>query len=315
MPPKKQSSKRWDPPGLGYSLKRGSSRNVVMVEHEVKNLDWEQWYLIRSDAHWDNPDSKWGLMKDHLDEAVKRKAGVIDAGDLFCAMQGKYDPRSSKSHLRPEHQRDDYLDGLVQTAADWHEPYAWHWVAQGRGNHEQSIKKRHETDLLERLSARLKDRTGAPFPVTGYTGWVRFLFRVHKTQRHSKTLWHMHGYGGGGPVTLDTIQRNRQMTYVDADIIVSGHTHHPWYIPGTRIVLSQSGGVYHRKMLAIKCGTYKEEYRDGAGGWHVETGKPPKPTGGAWWLRFFVRRREQPESGRLKKRENEIGMEIREAVS
>jgi hypothetical protein len=31
--------------------------------------------------------------------------------------------------------------------------------------------------------------------------------------------------------------------------------------------------------------TYKEEYGAGEGGWHIETGKPPKPLG-AWWLRF-----------------------------
>jgi hypothetical protein len=31
---------------------------------------------------------------------------------------------------------------------------------------------------------------------------------------------------------------------------------------------------------------YKDEYRDGAGGWAVEKGHPPKPTGCAW-LRFI----------------------------
>ena len=33
--------------------------------------------------------------------------------------------------------------------------------------------------------------------------------------------------------------------------------------------------------------TYKEEYIDGYGGWHVERGAAPKPIG-AVWLRLFV---------------------------
>jgi hypothetical protein len=28
--------------------------------------------------------------------------------------------------------------------------------------------------------------------------------------------------------------------------------------------------------------TYKEEYGDGSGGYHIEKGRPPKPLGGAW---------------------------------
>ena len=36
----------------------------------------------------------------------------------------KYDPRSNKSDLKPEHKKGDYLDALVKTAADFYGPYA-----------------------------------------------------------------------------------------------------------------------------------------------------------------------------------------------
>lgn len=84
--------------------------NVVHVQCDIKGEQWEQHFLLRSDAHHDNPKSDRSLELKHLQEAVGYDAGVIDCGDLFCAMQGKYDKRSSKSDIRPEHQAGDYLD-------------------------------------------------------------------------------------------------------------------------------------------------------------------------------------------------------------
>ena len=122
---------------------------------------WEQWFLLTSDRHWDNPKSNWDLQKEHMDEALKRGAGIIDCGDFFCAMQGKYDPRSSKDDLRPEHQGSNYLDSLVNTAADFFEPYAKNLIMIARGNHEAAILKRQETDLIERLVSVLNYRTSS----------------------------------------------------------------------------------------------------------------------------------------------------------
>ncbi|NBW21525.1 MAG: hypothetical protein EBR82_77560 [Caulobacteraceae bacterium] len=60
-------------------------------------------FFLLSDLHWDNPHCDRELLKKHLDAAVKRDAGVFIFGDLFCAMQGKYDPRGNKEGIRPEH--------------------------------------------------------------------------------------------------------------------------------------------------------------------------------------------------------------------
>lgn len=295
---------------MTFEAKTTVTPNVVRVNHEVSDANWEQFYLLRSDAHWDNPDSNWEMQKAHLDEAVKRNAGVLDFGDLFCAMQGKYDKRSDKSKVRPEHQSNDYLDALVTTAADFYEPYAHLWVMQGVGNHEASILSRLETCLISRWAQVLRDRTDAPVPVTGYTGWVTFRFKV-STQHHRKVLWHTHGYGGGGPVTKDMIQRNRMLAYVEnADIIVSGHTHDQWVTKDMRIRLNSHDKVEQVPCVVIKCPTYKDEYKTGVGGWHIATGKPPKPNG-AYWLRFFVGRVADPTG--VHKTKQAIKFEIREA--
>jgi hypothetical protein len=111
--------------------------NVHVVRCDIKSqTSWDQWFLLRSDAHHDNPDCDREMEYKHLDQAMQRGAGILDAGDLFCAMQGKYDRRSDKSKVRPEHQCGDYLDALVRTAAEDYAPYAKNWILMGQGNHE-----------------------------------------------------------------------------------------------------------------------------------------------------------------------------------
>jgi hypothetical protein len=591
-----------------FSLEKGVSPNVVNVK--IKSQPNEpHWFLLRSDAHHDNPHCDRDLEKKHLDEALECGAGILDCGDLFCAMQGKYDRRACKSSLRPEHQTGEYLDALVNTAADFYQPYAKNWICFGQGNHEcvdaetevltkrgwvpipdvtmtdtvaslhpldgvvtwakptrlhvyphngkmvevdgrgsnmlltenhrvayrsqvsnelryrpakdvfepsgtcavipvsglsgnpeyvlsddelalaawvlsdgsipktegsnttyiyqskqdnilkirslldkigleyveqvrsdrplprgvktmlnqhvfavksrlhylvgvgkkrvlpewvsslsdrqfnvflqsyidgdgtrrkepnqtataiygtkamldslnvecathgirssviwrqvsegkghyvlnvawrgsirikacsaktvdfvgnvycltthsgnffmrrkglicvtgnSAILKNHETNLTERLAQSLREKTKAACPVTGYTGWIRFQFDIGG-RRTSRTLWHMHGYGGGGPVTVDNIQAQRQNAYIEgADFMWSGHVHERWVREFSKVGLSNDGEVKQRSLWYIKSATYKSEYGSGSGGWHVETGKPPKPLG-AWWLKL-----------------------------
>lgn len=584
--------------------------NVAVVRMKARNAkDWEQWFLLRSDAHHDNPHCLQDLELEHLELARERGAGVIDAGDLFCAMQGKYDKRASKSCLRPEHQVDDYLDALVRTAADFYQPFAHNFVVIADGNHEclspdhdvlsrdgwrpiaeisesdevamlhpttleliwsrpvrthryeysgemihishrssdmlvtpnhriaylsqgsgslmyaeagdlrsdggqvfkvpasgtedlpdadieddwirlaawlltdgtiksaveiyqskpetverirclldslgltynhrvsesktteimgvplkskprdqhtfrlrrdelpdwldlakgrlpewasrlserqsdlflnelilgdgsrhpsartammlygtlefleavqawgvtrgyrcmlssrkrngehaywclnitkrafisvhgryatrvpytgdvhclttpagnfiarrngkvfvtgnSAIKKRHETDLNERLVSVLNDRTGSRIQHGGYTGWVRFKWERGK-QRGSVRLWYGHGWGGGGPVTSGTIQSaNRMPMMVEgADIMLSGHVHEAVTVEKCRVYLNDADEVCTKAISTVISPTYKDEYGTGEGGWHIETGKAPKPLG-AWWLRFY----------------------------
>ena len=46
--------------------------------------------------------------------------------------------------------------------------------------------------------------------------------------------------------------------------------------------MNQKGVLYQRTQYHVRLPTYKNEYKDGYGGWHIETGKPPKPIGGMW---------------------------------
>jgi len=235
-----------------------------------------------ADEHWDNPQCKWDLLKRHHEEARERNAPILKFGDLFCAMQGSWDPRKSKSKLRPEHQVDNYLDALVETGVDWYEPWMDLIALVCPGNHEESIVKRHETDLIDRFCQRLQDRGGV-CRRGGYGGYVKFQVRVHGTKNSSLKMYYHHGFGGGGPVTKGTIDFNRYSEMAEADIYVAGHVHRKNLNEQRRWRLTEQNVVKQRRIHYVRVGTYKDEADDCfSGGYHNQRGRGPRPLGGYW---------------------------------
>jgi len=238
--------------------------------------------LLLSDLHWDNPKCNRDLLRKHLEEAAKENCDVLLNGDTFCLMQGAYDPRKAKSDIRPEHNVNNYLDAVIETAVTWFRPYAHLIKVVGYGNHETSILKRQETDVVARFVEGL-NRVGGDAHLGGYGGWVVFTFgRTQGTKLSYKLKYH-HGYGGGGPVTKGSIQFNRMSTYIEnADLIWMGHVHEDQELIYTVERINSSNKVSLRDILMVRTATYKDEYDKGAGGWHIERGAPPKPVGGRW---------------------------------
>lgn len=277
--------------------------NIHRINITLDRVGDTQYVLCQTDVHWDNPKCDRDTFIRHLEEARDRDAPILDNGDFFCAMQGKWDKRANKDDLRPEHQNARYLDSLVETAATSLEPYKDLLTVRGRGNHEQAIVKRHETDLIDRLVERLRAHGAANVHAGGYSGFVVFRIRYSGTRTKPFKMFYHHGHGGGGPVTRGVIQTNRQAVYLaDADLVWTGHTHDSWQVPIARVRLNQDcTAVEHTRQTHFRGAGYKEEYGSGYGGWHVERGGAPKPVG-ATWLTF------------TQVKDREVCVEVREAL-
>jgi hypothetical protein len=176
----------------------------------------------------------------------------------------------------------------VQTATEFYGPYADLFTVIGRGNHDTNIATRHGTDLISNLVYALNTRHSGQCFAGGYGGWVRFQFVIQTTVRQTLLLKYFHGGGGGGPVTRGVIDTNRQAVYLpDADIVANGHTHDMYVVPIKRERLSAAGTVEHDIVWYLRTSTYKDEYGDGFGGWHVEKKGAPKPLGCIWGRLFY----------------------------
>jgi hypothetical protein len=240
-----------------------------------------------SDIHWDNPKCDWNLLKHDLDFCLKNEIPIMFNGDTFCLMQGAYDPRKMKGDIRPEHNNARYFDSIIETAVDFFLPYANLMTVVGYGNHETSIIKRQETDVIQRFVTLLNYKAGSNVMTGGYGGWliVNQLVKASSNATQATKIKYFHGSGGGGLVTKGALNLTRAMEmYEGYDVFTMGHIHENSARNDVRdsINFHPSKGYYfnHKQIHSMITGTYKEEYIDGLYGWHVERGAPMKPVGG-----------------------------------
>lgn len=260
-----------------FTIER-KQRNVHVIR-----LSEKRDILLISDLHWDNPKCDRALLKSHLDEAVKRNAIILINGDAMCLMQGKFDPRGTKKDVRPEHNKGNYLDLVIEDFAEYMVPYAHHLGVIGYGNHETNIIKRLETDPLQRAVDLMNYKAGSNVQTGGYGGWVVFSFSLESNRRASFKIKYFHGSGGGGVVTKGTINHQRLDTMIsDADCIWGAHIHDQWVMSVMVEELNNTYSVEQKEVVHIQTPSYKNEYDDGNSGWHIERGAPPKPLGGYW---------------------------------
>lgn len=236
--------------------------------------------LLISDLHWDSMQCDRELLKRDLDKAVQDDALIFIFGDLFDAMQGKWDKRASVESFRPEHRTGQYLDSLVDTAAEWFLPYKDNLALISPGNHETSIQKHHETNLTERLVAILRHEKSR-VELGTYWGYVMCVMNmdVDRKKTAASVIHYHHGYGGGGEVTRGGIDHSRTRGQYDADVFVSGHIHRRNMDENIITRLTKQGNVRQQRQIFLRCSAYKNEI----GGWHAEKGRAARPLGG-WWL-------------------------------
>mgnify|MGYP003132253254 FL=1 len=237
---------------------------------------------ILSDLHWDNPHCNRELLKAHLDYCLEHNIPVFINGDMFCLMQGKGDRRGNKSDVRPEHAFNNYFDSIIKTAVDWFTPYAHIIKLIGYGNHETSIIKHQETDIIARFVDLLNYKCNSNVLTGGYGGWIWFAYRNGNMRKGIK-MKYFHGAGGGGAVTKGAINLTRALAMYEAEIFTMGHIHENAARTDAKEILqfSKKGcEIKHQYIHSMITGTYKDEYSIGNSGFHIEKGRPIKILGG-----------------------------------
>ena len=239
-----------------------------------------------SDVHIDNPKCQRELFFTNLKKAQEKKADVFILGDLFCLMQGKFDPRRSKKDIRPEHNRGDYLDAVVNDTAELLLPYIDVIKFISLGNHETAVLKNLETNVTERLVTILNHQGGQIHTGT-YGGfiWIQSYYGNDKSLYVPKKIFYYHGKWGG-QVTKGVLGAGRMAQAIpDADMVITGHTHDHWSFTIPRYRLKQTGELITDEQVHLKCGTYKDEQTT-MDGWFAERIFIPKSFN-MWWVNLY----------------------------
>lgn len=256
------------------------NKNYFRFSFKTKSSKADINILTISDVHFDNIKCNRKLLKSHLDMIVELNGYITITGDLLCLMQGKYDPRSSKSALMAEHIGGNYIEKVIEDAVDFFAPYAKHILLISKGNHETSVSSRMEFDVLKYFIEKLNAKSGANVKLGEYSGYFQVEIDVNDYRRTVNFGYH-HG-AWGGVVSKGTQGANRfGLIYPDADVFFTGHTHDGWVLAVPRLRLkAQQEKMIVENQWHVKTGTYKEEFEDGKG-WAVERIVMPKFLGGA----------------------------------
>jgi hypothetical protein len=246
-----------------------------------RRADWEHWLLILSDVHFDSVKCDRELLTKHLDQAKERCASIISTGDFFDLMQGKLDPRQAKDELREEYMGGDYLDLVIDDAAEFLRPYAPYFLMMGDGNHETSVRRRVETCPTSRLLQALCGGTKHKIKHGHYAGWLQMQFKGESRAFFTINLHYHHGSGLKSKVS----HHRRGMICPDAHIMTYGHYHECWFDMLARYRIDHCGVIRQDKQLHLGIPGYKDDVKEGAGGWAIEKNLAPQPRG-AWWVRF-----------------------------
>lgn len=257
-----------------------TKKNDALVFEHLFEGGWSQRYLFISDLHFDSKKCDRDLLKKLLDEAKETNAKILIFGDIFDAMGGKFDPRTTKADIRPEYNTGTYYTDIVKDAAKFLRPYADYIALIADGNHETSYRLRHEGCLLDNLRYML-DPTETKIHRGKYNGFIKFKNEhVLGGIRSSKVLYYSHGGGGNSPVTKGVIKTNRRQEAIQADYFVSAHIHTEFEMPRTQARLNLANIVVVEKVIHWQLGCFKNDFL--TGGWADHKEFAPPNLGGRW---------------------------------
>ena len=190
---------------------------------------------------------------------IQKRGGIIvDLGDLFDAMQGRYDPRADPSQIVPDMLGSDYSDRLIEYGWRRYKKYAENWAVMMSGNHESKFEKNYGTSLIRRLADKMHS-VGSPVQALDYSGYL--ILSLSNGDRGSRFIIKLlHGSGGNAPATAGANKdAYRSATYVDADIIVSGHIHQDRTRKTQVERINKCFVPYWSKQAHIVCPGYKDD--------------------------------------------------------
>lgn len=244
--------------------------------------------LFCSDIHLDSINCKREILKSHFDE-IKRNNGLIFIfGDLFDVMASYGDKRLQREYVDPMfiQKGRTYLDLVREYAIEFLKPYAENIAFISKGNHETTIEKYHNTDIIRGIIYVLNLDPKVNIQMGEYSGWINMRFQSD-TKSNSMNVHYHHGFGGNAKRSKGMLDVQLEvMKYPDADILVRGHTHQKWYDPSTtRIRMNRNGKVYKDKCRYIQSGSYIDGIGEGKGGWAVQKNFMPTDIGG-WYVNF-----------------------------
>ena len=127
-------------------------------------------------------------------------------------------------------------------------------IALGTGNHEESIHKFHDDDIVRNLCRDLK------VPYAGYQAYIVLRFeRENSNERHQLLIHSWHGSGAAQTEGARLNRLIRLVNEIEADIYLMGHLHAMTSHTPDRLVY-RNGRIRSMKLAATLTGSWLKTY-------------------------------------------------------
>jgi len=183
-------------------------------------------FALMSDIHMDSPGFDKARFTADMDNTANKGGKAFFNGDLVDAIF----PTDRKRYARSANANaeDAQINGLAQSIAEQLAPYADIIDYIGIGNHEVSIVKFNNLDIIALIVMLLNQKRSKKIPPIkrgGYVGFINLVFSRKGDAVRRYVIYRDHGKGGNSPVTKGTIGLNRLYGTYDADVYWLGHSH------------------------------------------------------------------------------------------
>ena len=226
-----------------------------------------------SDLHKDSEYSEWKKVKKYLDE--NPDVYIVFGGDSLDVMQFVNDKRGSKSSTLPQYNQTDYANQVIKDVReDIIIPYKDRIISWNRGNHDNSIIKRHNIDLLNLIC-------GTDVHIHEYSGYIILSApRTHDLKNTRVIINFCHSpFSGGtrskGSLSIDIAKAN----YPSADIWITEHIHDGFIHPVRHEFISSKNTIVQKTKWYVQNIAAKQETQGKRNGFHHETNKGNRASG------------------------------------
>jgi hypothetical protein len=179
-----------------------------------------------SDLHLDAIDHDAKQFTSDMDAIAEADGSILINGDLVDGIM----PTDRKRYSRAGDTTDDdaQINAIAEYVCKRLEPWADFIDYIGFGNHEVSIVKYNNVDIIAMITTLLNQKRSKELPPirrSGYVGFVNLAFSRDGSGVKRFVIYRDHGKGGASPVTKGTISLNRLYSTYAADLYWLGHSH------------------------------------------------------------------------------------------
>ena len=226
-----------------------------------------------SDLHFDSKYSEWNKVKKYLVE--NPNTYIVIGGDSLDVMQFVNDKRGTKGDTKKEYNHTDYANRIINIVRqEVIEPFKHRIISWNRGNHDNSIIKYHNIDLLSLIC-------GVDVPICEYEGYIVINNSYKHKTSSSQVIQFCHSPSSGGIRSKGSLSIDiAKAEYPSADIWIREHIHDGFISPirheflhMTPRVVKQYNKWYIQNIAA------KQESQGPRNGFHYETNKGNRASG------------------------------------